>query len=326
MKTVLLKLTSLVLLLCVSVLPFSGCTENTGGAENSAAVSDKISADFIYETDNGDESTQTKVFQARVIGVGESSITVMPFPNTSEYKAAGNDGIVVSTLLDDGCKAEGFAVGDYVRISYDGRLAETYPVQILKVYMIEKAENDYTNAKPVIYLYPEQECEVSVKLTYDGELTCTYPAYSNGWTVTASPDGELTDKNGQTYNYLYWEGKSYAFRDTSHGFCVKGEDTAAFLEDALARLGLNRREANEFIVYWLPVMQENPYNIISFAGESYTKTAKLDIAPMPDTLIRVFMSFEASDTYVSIPEQELSAPERVGFCVVEWGGTDATHR
>ena len=38
---------------------------------------------------------------------------------------------------------------------------------------------------------------------------------------------------------------------------VAGSDTAAFLEDALEQLGLSRAEANEFIIYWLPRMQEN---------------------------------------------------------------------
>ena len=35
--------------------------------------------------------------------------------------------------------------------------------------------------KPVIYLYPEQEQEVSVRLDYDGDLTCTYPEYNDGF-------------------------------------------------------------------------------------------------------------------------------------------------
>ena len=74
----------------------------------------------------------------------------------------------------------------------------------------------------------------------------------------------------QTYNYLYWEGETYAQYDLSKGFCVKGEDTAAFLEDALEQLGLTRREANEFIVYWLPLMEHNPYNKISFQTDIYT--------------------------------------------------------
>ena len=156
----------------------------------------------------------------------------------------------------------------------------------------------------------------------DGRLTCTYPAYNDGWTVTASPDGTLTDAKGRTYNYLYWEGETYARYDLSKGFCVKGEDTAVFLEDALEKLGLTRREANEFIVYWLPQMQDNPYNIISFQTGIYTNAAKLAVNPAPDTLIRVFMAWQASDTPVVLENQELSAPDRTGFTVVEWGGAE----
>ncbi len=176
--------------------------------------------------------------------------------------------------------------------------------------------------KPVIYLYPEEETVVHVKLTLDGRLNCTYPAYNGGWTVTASPDGTLTDAGGQIYNYLYWEGETYAQYDFSKGFCVKGEDTAAFLEDALEKLGLNRREANEFIVYWLPLMQENPYNVISFQTDVYTDAAKLEVTPVFDTLIRVFMAFKSADVYVELEGQELFVPAREGFTVIEWGGTE----
>ena len=178
-----------------------------------------------------------------------------------------------------------------------------------------------TAAKPVIYLYPEEETEVSVKLDYGGDLTVTYPAYNGGWTVTAAPDGTLTDTEGKQYNYLFWEGVSDTDYDFSRGFCVKGEDTAAFLEQALAELGLTTREANEFIVYWLPQMQDNPYNLIAFQSEVYENHAKLTIEPEPDTLIRVFMAWQPLDSYIELPMQELSAPEREGFTVIEWGGS-----
>lgn len=180
---------------------------------------------------------------------------------------------------------------------------------------------DATEAKPVIYLYPETKTDVSVKLNYDGKLTCTYPAYENGWSVTAAPDGTLTDAKGQTYNYLYWEGQADAEFDFTEGFCVPGEDTAAFLENALAKLGLNRREANEFIVYWLPLMEGNAYNLISFQTEAYTDHAELEISPAPDTLIRVFMAWKPLEEAVEIPAQALTAPERTGFTAVEWGGS-----
>ena len=175
--------------------------------------------------------------------------------------------------------------------------------------------------KPVIYLYPGEETQVDVKLDYNGTLTCTYPAYESGWTVTAQPDGTLTDSAGQTYNYLYWEGAGANEYDFSRGFCVAGADTAACLEDALEKLGLSRREANEFIVFWLPMMEPNAYNLISFQEEAYTDSAKLSVSPAPDTLIRVFMAWQPLEEAVEIAPQILTAPEREGFTVVEWGGT-----
>ena len=176
--------------------------------------------------------------------------------------------------------------------------------------------------KPVIYLYPESTTDVTVKLDYAGELTCTYPEYKDGWKVTASPDGTLKDANGQTYNYLYWEGQNHVEYDFSEGFCVAGSDTAAFLENALSQLGLTRQEANEFMVYWLPQMQENPYNLIAFQSDVYTQAAQLSITPEPDTLLRVFMAWKPLKKAVELPAQNLTAPERIGFTVVEWGGCE----
>lgn len=181
------------------------------------------------------------------------------------------------------------------------------------------------DAKPVIYLYPEEETAVTVALDYGGTLTCTYPAAQDGvWTVTASPDGTLRDEEGQEYSYLFWEGACAASYDFSEGFCVSGADTAAFLEEALSSLGLNRREANEFIVYWLPQMEQNPYNLISFQAEAYTDHARLEISPRPDSVLRVFMAWKALDEPVELPAQTLPAFVRTGFTVVEWGGADCS--
>ena len=178
--------------------------------------------------------------------------------------------------------------------------------------------------KPVIYLYPEEETEVTVKLDYNGTLTSTYPAYGDGWTVTAQPDGTLTDENGREYYCLFWEGESNTAYDFSTGYCVAGEDTAVFLERALAQLGLTEREANEFIIYWLPRMEGNAYNLISFQGAAYTDSAELTIDPAPDTVIRVFMAWKGLDQPEKITPQELTAVERNGFTVVEWGGAEVS--
>ena len=108
--------------------------------------------------------------------------------------------------------------------------------------------------------------------------------------------------------------------DLSRGFCVKGSDTAAFLEKILAEIGLTPREANEFIIYWLPLMQNNEYNLISFQHEAYTSAARLEIAPTPDSLLRVYMVYQPLDAPVEIEPQTFEPFERKGFTVVEWGG------
>ena len=98
--------------------------------------------------------------------------------------------------------------------------------------------------------------------------------------------------------------------------------TAAFLEDALSRLGLTRREANEFIVYWLPRMEPNPYNLISFQSAAYTDHARLTVTPEPDSLLRVFMAWKPLEAPADLPAQELPPFKRTGFTVVEWGGAE----
>lgn len=226
----------------------------------------------------------------------------------------------------NGTLSEEWCVGDQVICTYENVYydpdSNRVEVDFRTVEASDWEPDPFVAYKPVIYLYPKKQTEVSVKLTLNGALTCTYPLYKNGWQITAAPDGTLTDENGQTYNYLYWEGDLCTEYDLTEGFCIKGEDTAAFLEDALSKLGLTRREANEFIVFWLPLMEQNAYNVISFQPNKYTEAAELEISPTPDTLIRVFMVWQASDTCKQIKEQNLTAPSRTGFTVVEWGGTE----
>jgi len=178
--------------------------------------------------------------------------------------------------------------------------------------------------KPVIYLYPTHTEQVSVTLTYAGTVNTVYPAYNqkNGWNINAEPNGDLTDiTTGQTYSYLFWEGTSTdKILTPTEGFVVKGSDTVNFLREKLSYLGLTPKEYNDMIVYWLPKMQQNNYNLIYFAGTDYTEKAKLAIEPKPDSLLRVFMMFKPLSTPINVPEQKLNRFERKGFTVVEWGG------
>lgn len=176
--------------------------------------------------------------------------------------------------------------------------------------------------KPVIYLYPEEKTEVSVSVDFPngGGLTCTYPEYRDGWNVTALPDGTLFDESGNEYYCLYWEGEGLPLSDTKEGWCVPGEDTAEFLREKLLEIGLTAREANEMIIYWLPILQKNPYNRISFRFEDYCRAAPLTVSPAPDTSIRVYMAYTPLEEPVESAPQALPHYARRGFTLVEWGG------
>ena len=182
-----------------------------------------------------------------------------------------------------------------------------------------------TAKKPIIYLYPEEETIVSVKLGYSDKITCSYPKYVNGWNVLAKPNGDLLDVDTNKNLYaLYYESEvAQKFKITNDGFVVEGKDTSGFLEEKLAKLGLTEREAEEFIVYWLPKLEQNKYNYIRFATEDeINENMPLDISPKPDSIIRVWMVFKGLDEPIDVLEQDLKTPERKGFVAIEWGGTE----
>lgn len=183
-----------------------------------------------------------------------------------------------------------------------------------------------TTAKPVVYLYPEKAQNIELSLDFDGKLTATYPEYRNGWSVFAYPDGKLINSaDGREYSYLFWEGvrSDEAAYDWHEGFVVAGADTASFLQEKLAQMGLTPKEYNEFIVYWMPKMQDNAYNLIHFANqEEYADHARLSIEPQPDSVLRAFMVYKPLDEKISIEPQEIEPFVRKGFSVIEWGGSE----
>jgi len=179
--------------------------------------------------------------------------------------------------------------------------------------------------KPMIYLYPEKQMAVTVRLGYPEKLTTTYPKYKGEWNVLAKPNGDLIDlKTGRGIYGLYWEGiNSVSDGIQEDGFVVKGEDTIEFFESKLSILGLTEREANEFIIYWLPILEENKYNYIRFETiEEIESNMPLVISPKPDTVIRILMEYKGLDEPIEVKEQQLKTPIRNGFIVVEWGGTE----
>ncbi len=194
-------------------------------------------------------------------------------------------------------------------------------------------------AKPVIYIYPDtpdNRVEVNVELSLTSPLAIAWPEYNNkinntySWDVFVAPDGTIYDNKGDEYSYIFWEAEGYGDHTFDKGFCIKGKDTADFLKKTLSEIGLTPAEYNEFIVYWLPKMQDNPYNLITFEGldkdDAYSRNCKLTVTDASgreaDSVLRIMMAWKALDAPVKIEPQTFTCFERNGFTVVEWGGTE----
>lgn len=175
--------------------------------------------------------------------------------------------------------------------------------------------------KPVIYLYPTTTQKISVRVAPNKGLTITDPPYGDGWTVTATPSGLLTNHDGRTYPYLFWEGITNGYAAPKEGFVVERHNIEKVLGEKLTLLGLNAQERRDFLDYWVPKMQAKPYTFITFLDQSYFETlAPLTVSPKPDTVIRVFMDYRGLDAPIDVTPLTIRTPKRKGFTVVEWGG------
>ena len=210
-------------------------------------------------------------------------------------------------------------------ISYgtEGAGLEYYYIPTTKETGVIKTNGVGGYAKPVMYFYPTKKTTINVTFARPEVLTTTYPKYENNWTFTAYPNGDLYDKNNKYYYGMYWEELGSTKIDFSEGFYVTKDNAIEFLEETTKKIGFTRREANEFIMYWLKILENNEKSLVYCElTESRNNYNNVIITPTPDSILRVAIHVKKVDGYVKIKEQQLPTFERVGFTVVEWGGTE----
>ena len=178
--------------------------------------------------------------------------------------------------------------------------------------------------KPVIYLYPTKKTDVRVEVILkDGHFIKTIPESDGVWNVTADPSGRLTNKaNGKVYDYIFWESSDDTEYDWSEGYVVAGYESEKFLNDILPKMGLSEKETEDFIDYWLPRLEKNSFNQISFQSDCYTDAVELKVSPKADSMLRIFMTFRELKEPIAVPSPKIETFDRKGFTVIEWGGAE----
>lgn len=250
---------------------------------------------------------------------------------TYEYNSCGEN------TIKDSFKIEGKNLKLYYNV--ESRCGVCAPMTVTDCYKLDKnSKFDEVKAyykitsrqecninvayKPLIYIYPKEDIDLTIKFKNTHLLTHTYPKYKDSWNVHVNKNSNIYDYDTKRNYYgLYWEAIDNTSIDMKEGFIVKGSDTVKFLEEKLSILGLNEREINEFIIYWIDKLENNNYNYIYFrTTDEVNKYMPLEFSEEPDTLIRVIMDFKPLDKKINVKEQQLSKQDRIGFTVVEWGG------
>ena len=83
----------------------------------------------------------------------------------------------------------------------------------------------------------------------------------------------------------------------------------------LEKLGLNSLEINDFLITFLPRMEGNAYNLITFHADRPAV-----ITPAPDTVLRVLMVWKPLDEPMDITPQTLTPTNRTVPTAVLLGG------
>lgn len=204
--------------------------------------------------------------------------------------------------------------------------------------------------KPVIYLYPQKDTQVSINFTSPMQLDVAIPAYQNGWNVMARTDGTISELGTKTdcstlntarfgseyadsacvkniYPYIYWAGQSLEKRypQINAGWIVVKNDLGIFLNEKLDLLGLNTKEKTDMLNYWLPKIEHlnAPFYRISFLQTNeMNEIAPMLILPTPNSLFRIFLDVTplSEKPLLVLKPQVLNQIHRHGFTVVEWGG------
>ncbi len=171
--------------------------------------------------------------------------------------------------------------------------------------------------KPAIYLYPLKKSRIDVSIDVNGFITESEPCYNSGWSVIVEPNGLIENK----YDYLFYEAQLKSIELPEEGWVVKYSELKKWFDDTLPKLGLNKKEIEQFKDYWLKELKKANYYEIKLLGlEFLEENMNLIINPKPETVIRLNFYFTPLNEKTDLREPKIVTPVRKGFTVVEWGG------
>ncbi|MBU8934400.1 MAG: hypothetical protein KOO62_10385 [candidate division Zixibacteria bacterium] len=169
---------------------------------------------------------------------------------------------------------------------------------------------------PNLYLYPETEAQVAVTLSFPngGHVTESEPPYNMGWNVEVSPDGIIDD----TYDYLFYEALLPCDFNTDAGWMLTTDRLELEFRTLLTNLGFVGREIDDFVTYWVPLLDDAPY--YGVYPQDVNSLIDLAILPQPTSIMRQLLLIRPFNRPIAIQAPPDDGPfVREGFTAAEWG-------
>lgn len=194
-------------------------------------------------------------------------------------------------------------------IAYNGNDTDT---------IMKPIYDDIMVYKPNIYIYPTYNLNLCVKISFPmgGEIVESIPSYSEQWCVNVDTSGKIDDQ----YDYLFYESKQPNTFQYKKGWCVARNDLKSFFENNMKQYNFSNAEINDFIDYWMPLLDENDYYLVyPQTNDIIDGIIKLDFSIQPNHVSRLFYGVVGVDDYTEIEEPKIESFKRDGFHVIEWG-------
>lgn len=172
--------------------------------------------------------------------------------------------------------------------------------------------------KPNIYIYPTERIHLDIQLIFPngGKIIESTPNYENGWEIEVLPSGFINNQ----YDYLFYEAQIPELMQREYGWKINGIDLSSFFMNNLKSLLFAKEEIDDFIEYWIPLLDTTKtYVIYPQFNEELKKIIQLKFSIVPDNLIRVFYLIEESNENINIKTPQIPSFKREGFTVLEWG-------
>ena len=171
--------------------------------------------------------------------------------------------------------------------------------------------------KPNIYIYPNEQIDLSVKLSFPmgGKIVTSIPEYGTGWNIVVDTSGLINN----TYSFLFYESTQPDVWQRNYGWIIQIDKLESFFRQNMTDYGFNEREINDFIEYWIPRLNDYPlYSIYPQTKSIIDDVIQLDFSKQPENILRLFYVIKGQNQLQEkLTEPTIDSFVRKGYFVTE---------